>query len=234
MQLSHSHRFIFVHIFKTAGTSVRAVLEPFSYRPECTFVNRLRRRLGRPIASALPNISDHARAVEIRSALPREVYEGYFKFAFVRNPWDWQVSWYHYIVQNPEHHEHAAVARLGGFEEFLRWRIDHPVWLQKDFVTDESGREIVDFIGRFETLDAAFGCVCYVTGVRARLPHLNRSRHADYRTYYSDRACALLEEYARADIEYFGYRFDPVPVEETLPVTLPLRRDSSDDARSAA
>jgi Sulfotransferase family len=224
MQLSHSHRFIFVHIFKTAGTSMRAVLEPYTYRPGIRLVNRLRGWRGTPLPEPFPQLSGHARASQIRDAVPMDVFENYFKFAFVRNPWDWQVSWYHYILQNADHHEHPAVRRLGSFEEFLRWRIDHPVWKQKDFVVDEQGKEIVDFVGRFETIEEDFAHVCAATDVRARLPHLNRSNHKDYRTYYSDRACALLDDYSKDDIEYFAYRFDTV--EE--PVVLPFARPMAD------
>src|SRR5262245_43761076 len=123
MQLSHSHRFIFIHIFKTAGTSIRAVLEPYTEQPQRRWWNRLRRRLGYPVSSLSPTLSAHARAVDVRDVLLADVFTTYYKFAFVRNPWDWQVSWYHYILQNTEHHEHAVVSRLGSFEEFLRWRI---------------------------------------------------------------------------------------------------------------
>jgi hypothetical protein len=218
MQLSHSHRFIFIHIFKTAGTSMRAVLDPYTERPGARLWRRFRTRLGSPPPPQYPQLTAHARAAEVREALPAPVFENYFKFAFVRNPWDWQVSWYHYIIQDREHHEHDCVARLSCFEEFLRWRIDHPVWHQRDFVTDEQGKELVDFVGRFESIHSDFEHVCAAAGIRSQLPHLNRSRHDDYRVYYSDRACFLLDEYSKGDIEYFGYRFDPVEEEATGPV----------------
>lgn len=223
MQLSHSHRFIFIHIFKTAGTSIRAVLENYTNPPERQLWNRLWHRLGYPFPRLYPGLSDHARAVEIRDVLPSDVFNSYYKFAFVRNPWDWQVSWYHYILQNTEHHEHAAVVSLGCFEEFLRWRIDHPVWSQKDFVVDNQGEEIVDFIGCFENLRADFDRVCLATSVRERLPHLNRSRHNDYRTYYNDRTSALLEEYSKEDIDYFGYQFEEPKERHILPLVRPFR-----------
>jgi hypothetical protein len=219
MQISHSHRFIFVHIFKTAGTSMRAALEPYTQTPGTRLWRRVRRRLGCPAPEPFPQLSGHSRAAEICEVVPADVFKNYFKFGFVRNPWDWQVSWYHFIVQNREHHEHEAVTRLGSFSDFLRWRIDHPVWHQKDFIADEDGREIVDFVGKFENVEADFAHVCAVARVGAQLPHLNQSRHADYRKYYSDRARLLLEQYSKVDIEYFGYSFDPA--DEVKPLTLP-------------
>jgi hypothetical protein len=221
MQISHSHRFIFVHIFKTAGTSMRAALEPYTQPPGVRLWRGVRRCLGFPAPEPFPQLSGHSRACDVRNSVTAEVFQNYFKFAFVRNPWDWQVSWYHFIVQNRTHHEHEAVTSLGSFADFLRWRIDHPVWHQKDFIADEGGIEIVDFVGKFENLEADFAHVCAVAGVGAQLPHLNRSRHADYRRYYCDRSCLLLEQYSKADIEYFGYSFDPA--REATPVILPAR-----------
>jgi hypothetical protein len=218
MQISHSHRFVFVHIFKTAGTSMRAVLEPYAAPPGKQLWHRFKSRFGYRPATSYPELSAHARALEIRKALP-DLFGAYFKFAFVRNPWDWQVSWYHYILQNHDHHEHAIVARLAGFEDFLRWRIDHPVPSQKDFVTDEQGNEIVDFVGRFEAIKTDFAKVCAATGIRVHLPHLNRSQHAHYSTYYNERTRALVECYSKQDIEYFAYRFEAAETTVLAPWT---------------
>jgi hypothetical protein len=235
MQLSHSHRFIFVHILKTAGESIRAVLEPYAFRPERSLPNRIRIRLGLPARPFCPGLAKHARATEIRDALPQRVFGSYYKFAFVRNPWDWQVSWYHYILQRPGHEEHGAVRPLGGFEQYLSWRSDnYPALRQKDFVADERGELIVDFVGRFETLADDFARVCAATGVRANLPHLNRTRHDDYRTYYSDRACRLVADYCREDIEYFGYGFDRAREAATLPLTSPAPVRAVPSFRAAA
>lgn len=212
MQLSHSHRFIFIHIFKTAGTSMRAALEPLCQSPVQRIWRGLCNRLGVPTRPGCANLSAHARAEDVRAALPAQIFDNYYKFAFVRNPWDWQVSWYHYVLQNEAHHEHAAVRALPCFDDYLRWRIDHPVWTQKDFVANRQGELIVDFVGRFETLEADFQRVCLATGVRARLPHLNRSRHDDYRLCYSNRSLQLVADHFQADIDFFGYRFEPLEV----------------------
>jgi hypothetical protein len=227
MQLSHSHRFVFVHIFKTGGTSMRSVFEPLTERPGYRLWRKFRTRLGSPPPARYPRLSAHARAIEIRDAVPSDVFANYFKFAFVRNPWDWQVSWYHYVLQNREHHEHEAVTRLNGFEEFLSWRMDHPVWHQRDFVVDERGECMVDFVGRFESIQADFEHVCAAAGIEAQLPHLNKSQHKDYRDYFSDRAIHLVEAYSKTDIEFFGYRFDPMAEEELI---LPLRDFAGDKA----
>jgi len=227
MQLSHSHKFIFIHVFKTGGTSIRAGLERFLNRPQRRLCNRVRRRLGWALApDLLATLLPHARAIDVRAVLPPRVFDSYFKFAFVRNPWDWQVSFYSYILQNPDHHEHTNVSRLRSFEEFIRYRTDRPVWSQKSFVTDEKDGWLVDFVGRFENLQADFAQVCARTRINATLPHLNDSRRADYRVYYDDRTVAAVREQCREDVECFGYEFDkPGYGRETAPVFRPADHD---------
>jgi Sulfotransferase family len=215
VQISTSHRFIFVHIFKTAGTSVRSALNPYVDRREYLLWNFIRRRLGFPPPDPYPGLSSHAHADEIQAALPPEIFKTYFKFAFVRNPWDLQVSMYNYIMRWRAHHEHAAISKLGSFEEFLRYRIDHPTWSQKCFVADKSGTQIIDFVGRFENIDADFNHVCERIDIDTRLPRLNRSKHDDYRTYYNEVRRVLVERICGEDISYFGYGFDPAAGGET-------------------
>jgi hypothetical protein len=67
---------------------------------------------------------------------------------------------------------------------------------------------LVDFVGHFETLDADFAQVCRRIGTTVRLPRLNSTVHADYRSYYSDRLAAEVGSYFAADAARFGYCFD--------------------------
>ena len=55
--------------------------------------------------------------------LPRRVYEDFFKFAFVRNPWDWQVSLYHYMLQRREHFQHDLIKSIENFDDYIEWRV---------------------------------------------------------------------------------------------------------------
>jgi len=146
-------------------------------------------------------------ARELRDLIDPALFEDSFKFAFVRNPWDWQVSLYHYMQQSPRHPQHHLVAGKT-FDEYLQWRIASDRQLQKAFVTDESGKLMVDFVGRFETLTDDCARIFERIGISTRLPHRNRSRHGDYRRYYSSETRALVAEHFRDDIEMFDYSFE--------------------------
>lgn len=204
MIISHRKRFIFVHTYKVAGTSVRAALKPYA---DVMYRKYTPRRV-LYVLGLLDSIGEHATAREIRENVGPEVFDRYFKFAFVRNPWDWQVSLYHYIRSHPLHPQYRQVKALNGFAEYVEWRIANDKVLQRDFVADGDGRLLVDYVGRFENLDADFASVCRHLGIPATpLPHKMTSSHRDYTEYYDERTRRLVTEHYRQDIDLFGYRF---------------------------
>ena len=73
-KLSRRYQFLFVHI-ENGGTSVRNA-------PQWT-ASKLSGATGHSLGIKLPR---HCKAITAREMLPREVYQGLFKFAFVRNP----------------------------------------------------------------------------------------------------------------------------------------------------
>jgi hypothetical protein len=218
MLLSLRYRFLFVHIAKTGGTSVRESLQGLRWRDPwylpMFLCSRLSHLSGHRIATKLPR---HAKAIAAKEMLPKETFEGLFKFAFVRNPWDLQVSSFHHIRrERPQF--------LGGhteFEPFLRWKldparpyqyhVDTSIERQTDYLIDLHGDLIVDFIGRYERLHDDFALACERIGIAPRmLPHARKAtdRKQDYRSYYTDATAALVASHFAADIERLGYRFD--------------------------
>lgn len=208
MIISHRHKFIFIHIYKVAGTSVSHALRPYASWPCESAVTKLMQRVG--YLPSAQQFSDHVSARELKAQLSSKMFETYYKFAFVRNPWDWQVSLYQYILKNPKHRQHENVIKMRGFEDYLRWQLarsQHKPWSsQKNFVTDTDGNLIVDYVGRYETLNDDFATVLDHLGLSARLPHLNKTKAVDYRDYYTPKTSQMLFDYYRADIEMFGYQ----------------------------
>ena len=217
MLLSIKYNFLFVHIAKTAGTSVRSTLERYRrrdpyYLPQflCSRISHL---TGHRIACKLPR---HAKVIAAYEMLPREQFERLFKFAFVRNPWDLQVSSYHHLRRERPH-----LVGDRDFEAFLRYKldpqrpyqyhIDTSIDLQTDYLIDLHGNLLVDFIGRFERLEDDFREICRRIGIPS--PELAHKRQAtdrkDYRSYYTPDTAALVAEHFRPDIDRLNYRFDP-------------------------
>lgn len=219
MLLSTKYRFLFVHIAKTGGTSVRTALERLRWRDPWYYAmfvcSRLSHLSGHRLASKLPR---HAKIVAAKELLPKEYFDSLFKFAFVRNPWDLQVSSFHHIRRERPHY-------LGGnetFEDFLRWKldpqrpyqyhVDTSITLQTDYLIDLSGQIVVDFIGRYEQLHEDFATACKRIGIAGpALPHERKAndRKKDYRSYYNDQTAELIATHFARDIQLLDFRFDP-------------------------
>ena len=200
--------FCFVHVYKAAGQSVKLALRRQQLRHVPSPLRTTAAKLVElPFAYALRPLDAHATAHEIRQWLGPEEWERIFTFTFVRNPWDWQVSLYHFIQNNRLNHQRELVSSMS-FDEYIRWRIVEDRQLQSTFVVDKQGNQIVDFIGRFENLTDDFEFVCQRIGWDLELPHENVSEHAEYRSYYSDETAALVADHFAEDIARFGYSFD--------------------------
>jgi hypothetical protein len=216
MLLSHRYRFLFVHIAKTGGTSVRAALsrriwlDP--WRIPMFICSRLSHLSGHRLGCKFPR---HAKAIAAKEMLPQEFFDSLFKFCFVRNPWDLQVSSFHHLKRERPH-----LVGDREFGDFLRYKfaadrpyqyhLDISAERQSDYVVDLEGRVIVDFVGRYENLADDYDYVQRRIGLMPRpLPRLRAaSDREDYRRYYTDETAELVMRHYGMDIERFGYRFE--------------------------
>ncbi len=218
MLISHTHEFIFFHVAKTAGISMRDVLERHAQEPEKFKIRRPPRTIDgvhNRMYEVWEGLLLHARARDAQKELSPEVFARFFKFGFVRNPWDWQVSMYHYLLHKETYSKHHIVSHMAGFEEYLEWVIATPDPFprgtpkqQCEILVDSRNQLAVDFVGRYEALGTDFQHVCDRLKIEGSLPHLNATPHRDYRTYYNDRSKKLVADHFPADVELFGYRFD--------------------------
>lgn len=202
--LSNSKKFIFFHNYKVAGTSLSRVLS--KYEPHYLVRTALRKAGIKRYFPALANFPQHANALEVQALVPKQVFDDYYKFTLVRNPWDWQVSLYHYTRQTRKHFQHSLIKNYT-FEEYIEWRVHHDLHLQKSFITDENGKVLVDFIGKMENIDSDFATVCQKLGIEMQLPHHNKSKHDSYKKYYSDETYQLVKDAFAEDIIMFDYEF---------------------------
>ena len=214
--LSLKHKFLFVHIAKTGGTSIRAALMPLRWTEphqiSIFICSKLSGMSGHRIGAKFPR---HAKAIAAKEMLPQELYDELFKFVFVRNPWDLQVSSWHHIRRERPH----LLKGIDSFDKFIRWKLDSSrpyqfhidisIEHQADYIIDLHGNKIVDFVGRYENLADDFNTVCERIGIRPRqLPHRRQAKDRDdYHSYYSDTLAQQVADYFQPDIERFGYRF---------------------------
>ncbi|MCB1866211.1 MAG: sulfotransferase family 2 domain-containing protein [Chromatiales bacterium] len=230
MIVSHEHRFIYIKTFKTASTSVEAALAPVcgerdiitpasrermaerpgqraqNWRLEHPLVPRRsvwRRILGRPERRYHPSVGyyEHMPAWRVRAYLGERIWNEYFKFSFERNPWDRQVSWYHYKTK--------SARTRPGFDAFLADR--KRAWVDNFALYSIDGEIALDFIGRYESLAADFSRVLSTLALEGQveLPRTNVSTRNsdDYRGYYTDQTRVQIGNWYAREIELFGYTF---------------------------
>ena len=150
----------------------------------------------------------------------RRRFDSFYKFAFVRNPWDRLVSSYNYLRKGgisrkltPFIREH--VLDFGSFEAFVENGLAHEAVLreqhfrpQSAFLCRGNGELAVDYLGRYENLDRDFDEVAARLGASTKLEPRNSSgRTRGYRDCYTDKTRDLTAEIYRRDIDIFGYDY---------------------------
>ena len=208
MLISYEHKFIFVHIYKTAGTSVEKALMHYCCSQPRLFLNKVLLHLFKGKIRINPQpYRKHISAKELALIYPDEIFKEFFKFAFVRNPWDWQVSLYTYTLKNKNHYQHEMVKKLGSFDSYIRQRAAKKPKNQLDWIQSNDGTMLVDYVGKFENLKNDFGSICNKIGIESTLPKVNVSNGKSYQGFYNEETRSLVETTYKRDIEYFNYKF---------------------------
>ena len=209
MLISHSHKFIFIHNYKVAGTSINALLN--DYQP-WHMKNKLLKHIKIKMHKYKilnKKIHAHATANEIKKLLPSNMFTNYYKFGFVRNPWDLQISLYHYMLQTKNHFQHNIALKFKTFDEYIEWRCFSDKHFQKDFFIDNSNNIIVDYIGKIENIENDIEHIFLNVGIKNHpiVPKKNTSKHDNYKKYYSEKSYNLVLHHFKEDIDLFGYEF---------------------------
>lgn len=215
MILSHKHKFIFISNGKTGSTSIENALSKYQ---EGEYLNL-----------AIPDLftKGHIPAVLLKQLVKKEIWNNYFKFSFVRNPWDWVVSQYFYnFHEKPQKdqtkkskHSNSPstedktclttddIYKLYNFLKQYRGIPDAETLLQHNYIYNSNGVKQLDYVGKFESLNADFQGAMDKIGIHAILPVLNNSKHDYYKHYYNHETIELVKILYEIDIKSFDYEY---------------------------
>lgn len=205
--INEMEKIIFIHPPKTGGWSI---IDIFG---NCSVINER----GNTEWSPLHHSMQYYRNKKIN-------LENYLVFANTRNPWDRMVSAYSFLLENKSVTTHGRSKRCISemtMEDYIAMQVDdenhmehngdNRYWFYLNPVMDwvtADGEILVDYFCNMHTYDEDFKLVSEITGNRKKLPHANRSKHEDYRTYYTDKTAEMVGSIYRKDIEYFGFGFE--------------------------
>lgn len=212
MLVSHQKGFIYTKTAKTASTSVESYFEPYCMPPGTWQFEHGREELVcdegvvgyRGEDTAGKRWFNHMSCEDIRSQLGQQLWDRYFKFAVIRDPFDKLLSGY-FFQQRPEGSDKELI------EGFRHWvRAGNAIVDRHTYTLD--GAVCMDYFIRYEALQEGVADVCRRLGVdfeAQRLPWLKaefRERSIPLEDFYDRDTCDRAAQVYAFELDYFGYR----------------------------
>ena len=230
--ISKIHETIFIHIPKVAGQSI-----------ETMFLNDLnldwsqRKRLllrKKKLFEKGPSRLAHLKANQYvgLNYISQKEFNSYFKFSFVRNPYSRAYSHYKYLG-------YSKVCTFDFFvTDVLEKKINQKHFFfisQTDYLYDNTGKLLVDFVGKFENLTHDIKYVIDKANLKTKsLPYVNKSKneikrgiskliknpstlanlkldnviYSDYREAYNEKTIDKINKLYKEDLHNFQYTFE--------------------------
>lgn len=211
MIISHKHKFIFFKTRKTAGSSIQVSLAK-NCGKEDIITGQYRLGIDDNSHSTGLNmdkfftIHPHPELKPTKQFLGSEIWNSYFKFAFVRNPYDIVVSRYHWNLKGKDKNKNTSI------KDFQNW-VENNNMLHEDKLhkyTHDNNVLDLDFIGYYETLEDDIKYICKKIGIPLLdLPQLKGGFRdkTHYSNFYNEKTKQLVSNFYSDDIKYFNYSF---------------------------
>ncbi len=194
--LHDTHQAIFIHIPKCAGISIS----------ECLFSEQVGHWM-----------------IWKYQAYDAIKYGSYFKFSFVRNPWDRILSAYTFMKKGginsyDKFWGEKYLKGLDDFEQFIL-ALENKSFAnkvkgslhflpQRLFLLNLENKIDLDFLGRFENLENDFELLKQESNLQGELRKLNKSKHRVYTSYYTTKMQKIVADFYQEDIDTFKYSFE--------------------------
>jgi len=219
MLVSHTWKFIYTKTIKTGGTSVEVYFEPYCFPPgEYHFTGsrpQYESETGIVGFRGIKRENDgnywynHAPAAEIKAKLGDAVWNNYFKFCCIRDPFDKLVSAFHFFVLPKDQCEGLSFTEIK--QQFREWVFRRQFLSDWEIFTIDD-QVCVDYFIRYERLLEGLEEVCQRLQIPfepARLLHMKgdyNPRRWHFGEYYDRDTAQMATEAYAPHLQQFGYR----------------------------
>lgn len=217
--ISHDKKAIFFHIGKTAGIYIRNTLSKYYdfnlyllKRPDhekfCNTNLSLNDKLSFCCKTGIVKYYKTSKYINDFMDMDENKWNEYFKFCFVRNPYDRVVSGWNYLMEtfklNIDFDKYLEMKNIVSENEY--W---HVFLSQYDTILNENGVVFVDYVGKFENIENDFQIILDKIGCKTILHKsvfYNKRQNNNYKKYYTQKALDIVNKIYEKDFIHFNYQ----------------------------
>lgn len=226
MLISHRYRFIYTKTAKTAGTSVESFFERFCMSEGEWTQSHARDEYESPSGvigyrGAKPPDGtkwyNHMSALSIKELVGQDIWDSYFKFCVIRNPFDKCISGFCHLGKD---HQlgHSSISINLQDQDMNLEQLRFFDYLQKSAPVDRDkymidGKFCLDDVIRYENLEADIKRICQHIGVpfdNKYLPTFKkglRGEDATIESLFTEKSREVVEKEFAFELQHFGYRY---------------------------
>jgi hypothetical protein len=205
--VSHAKKFIFFAVPKTGTHAVRELLSthkgPEDWEQQILFGKQFL-----PIPEIAKIQHGHISVQQIVPYLDTSIWQDYFKFAIVRNPFDRFISICFFLNRKNPLFLETPLQWMKSAIKVQRFRERVLVKPQYQQLIDAQGNIAMDYVGRYEVLQDSIDEICQRLQVETtQLQKRNTSEHKQYREYYDEELKSAVEIFYQEDLTRFNYAY---------------------------
>lgn len=223
--INHSYKFIFVHVPKSAGTSLTTFFSKYSKYHDQEIGGTAYGQAIAPHFRKRFGIGKHSTASKVRTIVGAEVWSEYYTFGFVRNPFERLFSVYKFLRkwEGEKNNLNTQMRGFSSFEEFIRSKIlddtDGPDnifkpqihWLQS---AQDPNLRLVNFVGKVEQINENVSSIQQILNLPKfdglnSVPSLNKTQENSQAVRISQSSVEYILQRYEADFSMYGYSVEP-------------------------